>query len=87
MIKAYELRLKAMMDQMDKNNELCVNHQSESVNHEVKDLWVVAKERHILFVEAVKKVKKDVNLKIEEIRQEMTKEVAKVWSEQFKPLN
>ena len=63
---------------MDKNNELSVKHQSESVNHEVKDLRAVAKERNILFVVVVKKVKGDVNLKIEEIRQEMTKEVAKV---------
>lgn len=47
MLKAQELRMKTMLDQMDKNNELRVKFQSDSFNHDVKDIRVVAKERHL----------------------------------------
>lgn len=39
---------------------------------------IAKKERHILFVEAVKRVQKDVNMKIEELHSEMAKEVVKL---------
>ena len=76
MLKSQELRFQAMMDRIDKNNELHVKHKSESFNHELKVFRSVAKERHILFVEAVKKVREDVNFKLEEIRSAMEIEVA-----------
>lgn len=79
MLKAQELQLKEMMDRIDKNNKMCVKLQSESFNHEVKDMREISKERHIFFGEAVKKVREDVNFKIEEIRQEMKKEVVNVY--------
>lgn len=47
-----------------------------SFNHELKELKAVAKERHLLFVQDVKKVREDVNLKIEELRVDMAKEIA-----------
>ena len=56
MLKAQELRLKAMMDQMNKSNELQVKFQFDLFNHQVKDLRAIAKECHILFVQAVKRV-------------------------------
>lgn len=36
----------------------------------------VAKERHALFVQVVKRVQEDVNLKIEELRTKLAKDVA-----------
>lgn len=44
LLKAQEHRLKAVMDQIDTKNEQHLKRQSESFNHEVKDLRVVAKE-------------------------------------------
>ena len=67
LLKAQEHRLRTIMEQLDTKTEECLKHQSESFNHEVKDLRVVAKERHILFVEAIKKVQEDVNLKFEDV--------------------
>lgn len=64
MLKTQELWLKTMLDQMEKNNELPVKFQIDSFNHGVKDLRVVSKEHHILFVQAIKKVQEDVNLKL-----------------------
>ncbi|CAI9290319.1 unnamed protein product [Lactuca saligna] len=77
MLKAQELRLRTTMDQTEKKyNELCVKAQSASFNHEIKELKAVAKERHIFFVQDVKKVREDVNLKIEELHSDVAKEVA-----------
>ena len=36
---------------------------------------MVTKERHVLFVQEVKKVREDVNLQIRELREDMQKEV------------
>lgn len=76
MLKAQELCLRNELDQMDRNNESCVKAQTSYFNHELKELNVVVKERHILFIQDVKKVCEDVNLKIEELRVDMAKEVA-----------
>lgn len=75
-LTAQELHLKNMMDQMDKNNELQIKSQTDPFNHVVKELKSVAKEWYILFIQDVKKVCEDVNLKIEELRSELVKEVA-----------
>lgn len=44
----------------------------------MKDFRAVAKEKHILLVEAIKRVQEVVNLKLEEICFEMAKEVVKL---------
>ena len=44
------------MDQMDKNNELCVKAQSASFNHELKELKEVSKERHIFLFKMSKRL-------------------------------
>lgn len=55
MLKAQELRLRALMEQIDSKTEKLLKQQSDSFVHDVKDLRDIAKiERHILFVEAVK---------------------------------
>ncbi|CAI9280965.1 unnamed protein product [Lactuca saligna] len=75
MLKAQEIHLKALMEQFDMKNEKCMKQQPDSFVHEVKDLRIIAKDRHVLFVKAVKQVQEDVNLNIEEIPSEMDKEV------------
>ncbi|CAI9287037.1 unnamed protein product [Lactuca saligna] len=52
------------------NNEALLNQD------QVKALKDVSKERHVLLIQDVKKVRKDVNLKIQELREDMGKEVA-----------
>lgn len=41
----------------------------------MKDFKRVAKECHVLFVQNVKKVRADVNLKVQELREDMQKEI------------
>ena len=77
MLKDQELRLKEVMNSIGKNTELHLKSHSDSFTHVVKDMRAIAKERNILFVEAIKKIKEDVNFKFEELYQEMMKEVAK----------
>lgn len=43
---------------------------------DLQELKVVTKERHILFVQDVKKVREYVNFKIQELREDMSKEIA-----------
>ncbi|CAI9277935.1 unnamed protein product [Lactuca saligna] len=52
----------------------------------LKDLKSVVKERHILFIQDVKKVQEDANYKLQELRQDMEKEIANVRTE-FASLN
>lgn len=49
---------------MDKNNELRVNAQSDTFNGELKELKIVAKEQHVLFVQDVKTVREGFNRKL-----------------------
>lgn len=60
-----------------KNKER-LKHQSDSFIDVVNELKSVAQERHVVFVEAVKKVKEHLNSKIEVIRVEMAHEVGKL---------
>ncbi|CAI9286127.1 unnamed protein product [Lactuca saligna] len=46
----------------------CVKAQSSSFDQELKELKAVAKEKHLLYVHTVKKVREYVNLKLEELR-------------------
>ncbi|CAI9285209.1 unnamed protein product [Lactuca saligna] len=78
MLKAQELRLRDELEILDRNNEKHVKAQSSSFDQELKELKVVPKEKHILFVQDVKKVREDVNLKLEELRVDIAKEVAAI---------
>lgn len=78
MLKAQELRLRKELELMDRNNENRVKAQSSSFNLELKELKFVEKEKHILYIQYVKKVREDVNLKLEELRVDMEKEVAAI---------
>lgn len=49
--------------------------QSSTFNSYLLDLKAAERERHILFIQDVKKVREDVNLKIQELRDDMVKEV------------
>ena len=60
---------------MDKSNELRIKAQSRSFNGALTDLKAIARERHVLFIQDVKKVREDVNPKIEELCEDMAKEV------------
>lgn len=75
MLKSYELRLRHELEQLDRNNEKRINSQSSTFNDPLKDLKAVSHERHILFAQDVKKVHEKVNLKIEELHEDMTKEI------------
>lgn len=57
MLKAQELRLHEAIDPVDKNNELRVKFKTSSFSSELKELRIVAKERHVLFVKVVKTVR------------------------------
>lgn len=76
MLKGQEHRLSEAIELVDQNNEKRVKAQSTSFNAELKDLKVVARERHVLFVQDLKKVREDINMKIEELCEDMAKEIA-----------
>ncbi|CAI9302133.1 unnamed protein product [Lactuca saligna] len=59
---------------------------SLKVDDALKELKLVAKERHVLFVQDVKKVREDVNYILQELRQDMEKEIAIVRTD-FASLN
>ena len=56
MLKAVEHRLQHKIDVNDKNNELRLKAQNYLYTSSLKELRNVAKERHVLFVQDVKKV-------------------------------
>ncbi|CAI9280861.1 unnamed protein product [Lactuca saligna] len=78
MIKYSESRLLEKIDICDHSNEMRVNSQKSTFEGDLKELKLVAKEYHVLFVQDVKKVRKDVNFKPQELRQDVEKEIAVV---------
>ncbi|CAI9271057.1 unnamed protein product [Lactuca saligna] len=64
MIKDSESRLLEKIDLCDHSNEMRVNAQKSTFEGDLKELKLVAKERHVLYVQDVKKVRKDVNYKL-----------------------
>ncbi|CAI9303307.1 unnamed protein product [Lactuca saligna] len=66
------------MEQIEGKNKEKLKRPYDSFIDVVKEIKSVAKERHIVFVEVVKKVKEDVNSKIKLIRVDMTHEVWKL---------
>ncbi|CAI9302926.1 unnamed protein product [Lactuca saligna] len=67
MLKGAKKRIMEKIDQSDKNNELRLESQGSNFTSAVQDLKAATKERHILFVQDVKKVREDVNFKIQEL--------------------
>ncbi|CAI9282806.1 unnamed protein product [Lactuca saligna] len=78
MFKFQEHRLRDELEHIDRHNENRVKAQSSSFNLKLKELKDVEKEKHLLYVQVVKKVREDVNLKLENLRVDMAKEVAAI---------
>ena len=76
MIQASESKIMEKVDQNDKCNELRLKSQSFNYVAEVQDLRRVGKERHVFFIKDVKQVRDDVNLTLQELREDMIKENA-----------
>ncbi|CAI9261474.1 unnamed protein product [Lactuca saligna] len=75
MLKASETMLMEKVDYSYQTTDLRLKNQRSNFLGEVKDLRSVAKERHVLFVQDIKKVRDDVNLKIQELHEQMNKEI------------
>ncbi|KAL7604851.1 hypothetical protein Lser_V15G19577 [Lactuca serriola] len=82
MIKGAEKRILEKVDQSDKNNELRVQAQGNNFTTTLQDLKVANKERHLLFIQDVKKVREDVNFKIHELKSDIEKELQAVNTRQ-----
>ncbi|CAI9277284.1 unnamed protein product [Lactuca saligna] len=75
MLKRQENRVHEAIFDINRNNEKQVKAQSSNFAYDLKELKVVAKERHILFIQDVKKVREDVNFKLQELR--------KIWEKRL----
>ncbi|CAI9282602.1 unnamed protein product [Lactuca saligna] len=73
--KGQKHHLQDKLDQMDKCNKLRIKALPESFNGALTDLKAIAREGHVLVVQNVKKVREDVIQKIEELHEDMEKEV------------
>ncbi|KAL7607644.1 hypothetical protein Lser_V15G16187 [Lactuca serriola] len=82
MIKGAEKRILEKVDQSDKNNELRVQTQGNNFTTTLKDLKAANKERHLLFIQDVKKVREDVNFKIQELKSDIEKDLQAVNTRQ-----
>ncbi|CAI9265554.1 unnamed protein product [Lactuca saligna] len=78
MVRDSKSRISEKIDHHDQNNELRVNSQSSTFLGEVKTLNQMVKERHILLVQDVKKVREDINLQIRELREDTHREIVSV---------
>ncbi|CAI9260356.1 unnamed protein product [Lactuca saligna] len=85
MLKASEIVLMEKIDYSDENTELHLKNQRNDFLGEVKDLRSIAKERHVLFVHEVKKVREDVNLKIQEPHEQMNREIIYLFNMIMRP--
>ena len=81
MIKAAERRLLEKIDGNDQNNELQLKDQGRNIDGALQELKNVTKERDVLFVQDVKKVREDVNLKVNELKQEIAKKLQQITSQ------
>ncbi|CAI9271060.1 unnamed protein product [Lactuca saligna] len=75
MIRDSGARVLEKVDLNDQTNDNRMSSQRKDFLHEVKDLKVVMRETHVLYVQEVKKVREDVNQQIAELREDMQKEV------------
>ncbi|CAI9269825.1 unnamed protein product [Lactuca saligna] len=78
MLKSSETVLMEKVDYSDQTTELHLKNQRSDFLGEVKDLRSVEKERHVLFFQEVKKVREDMNSKIQQLHEEMNKEIISV---------
>ncbi|CAI9274653.1 unnamed protein product [Lactuca saligna] len=78
MLKDTESRILEKLDHTDQKTELRVNSLYSKFVGAVKEFKNVQKERHTLFVLDVIKVREDVNFKLQELRDDMVKEVDSV---------
>ncbi|CAI9290984.1 unnamed protein product [Lactuca saligna] len=78
MVSFAETRLKLPLEQIEKQHDDHLKHHARNFEYKVTKLHDVAKERYVIFVEQVKKVEESVNLKVVELKLEMTKEVEKI---------
>ncbi|CAI9288903.1 unnamed protein product [Lactuca saligna] len=76
LLKRQENRLLDAITDADRQNEKRMKAQSMSFTSNLKYLKAIVKEGHILFIQDVKKVREDVNLKIQELREDIGKEVS-----------
>lgn len=86
LIKEAEKHILEKVDQVDKNTELRIQAQGSTFSGVVKELKAVTKERHVLFVQDVKKVREDVNFKIHELKNEIAKELKDIHSQHLEVL-
>ncbi|CAI9281897.1 unnamed protein product [Lactuca saligna] len=75
MLKDLELRIIEKIDHVEHTTYLRINSFNSKHVGVVKELRNVQKERHTLFVRDVKKVREDVNLKLQELQNDMVREV------------
>ncbi|CAI9282058.1 unnamed protein product [Lactuca saligna] len=76
MIRDSESRILEKIDQADQTTKLRINSFDSKYVGAVKELTNIQNERHTLFVMDVKKVREDVNQKLQELRDGMVREVA-----------
>ncbi|CAI9299544.1 unnamed protein product [Lactuca saligna] len=74
-LKCQKHRLHEAISDVDRNTEKRVKAQSLNFTYDLIELKVVAKGRHFLFIQDVKKVREDVNFKLQELREDMGKEI------------
>ncbi|CAI9294571.1 unnamed protein product [Lactuca saligna] len=86
MLKASESAILEKVDYTDQNSELRVKTLRSDFMGEVKNLKSTTKERDVLFIQEVKKVKEDVNSQIHELREDMKKEILSVQHD-YAPLH
>ncbi|CAH1432790.1 unnamed protein product [Lactuca virosa] len=78
LMKAQENRFRNLIEGIEqKQAEKLVFH-SKCYDYEIQKLRDVAKERHELFIEQVTTMKESVDLKIVELKSELSKEVQKM---------
>ncbi|CAI9269813.1 unnamed protein product [Lactuca saligna] len=81
MIRDSESRILEKVDHTDQTAELRINSFNLKYVGAVKELTNVQKERHTLFIMDVKKLREDVILKLQELRDDMVREVAVVQND------
>ncbi|CAI9270904.1 unnamed protein product [Lactuca saligna] len=81
MIKDLESRILEKVDQNDQNTELRITSFNSKYVGVVKELTNVQMKGHTLFVMDVKKVSDDVNLKLQELHDDMVREVGVVQND------
>ncbi|CAI9267456.1 unnamed protein product [Lactuca saligna] len=78
MLKSQENRLKLAMEKIEKQHGDRLKDHACNFENEVTKLHDIAKERHEIFLEQVKKLEDSVNLQVVELKSEMSKEVDKI---------